>query len=192
MKLPKKTKPVFTGKRYIVHQWEQELFDGSKTIFEGVKRIPSVQIIHIKNDSILLLKEKQPVKGSYIAFPGGVIEEGETAKEAAKREFQEETGYKADSIKRLFRVNATCIDWETTYFSASNIVRTEGVAEDPGESINAFHAERKEFINLLKQGKLRNKFLENAGLRYFGFESETSLTGFKNFLVENYSSNPGT
>lgn len=95
-------------------------------------------------------------------------------------------------MERLFRVNATCIDWETTYFLATNIVRNESVSQDPGEDISTFYAERREFITLLKQGKLRDKFLENEGLRYFGFESETSLTGFNKFLVKNYSSNPGT
>ena len=38
MKIPKNATKVFSGKTFDVYQWEQEMFDGSKKIFEKLKR----------------------------------------------------------------------------------------------------------------------------------------------------------
>ena len=37
MKVPKQAKRVFKGVIFDVYQWEQEMFDGTKEIFEKLK-----------------------------------------------------------------------------------------------------------------------------------------------------------
>ena len=114
MKIPDKANTVFEGIRFNVLQWEQELFDGNTTIFEGVRRKESVQIIVIQDNKILLLEEEQPGQKQYVGLLGGVVERNEDVPIAAKREFKEETGFTPQNVQRLFSVNVTCIDWETT------------------------------------------------------------------------------
>ncbi len=48
--------------------------------------------ILMRDDRFLLVRRKNPPAASLFAFPGGRAEPGETAEEAAIREFREETG----------------------------------------------------------------------------------------------------
>jgi len=54
--------------------------------------IPSVGAIVLKNDKILLvLRGQEPSRGKW-SIPGGIVEPGETIREAARREVLEECG----------------------------------------------------------------------------------------------------
>ena len=58
--------------------------------------------VDIENKKILLTQEfRMPVNDYVTAIPAGLIDPGESAEEAARRELQEETGYIADKIKIL-------------------------------------------------------------------------------------------
>lgn len=45
-----------------------------------------------KNKLLCILNYRYPLKNYVLEFPGGCIDEGEDHREAAKREFEEETG----------------------------------------------------------------------------------------------------
>lgn len=62
---------------------------------------PTVDIIVEKNDGVVLIRRKNPPYGW--ALPGGFIEYGESAEEAAVREAKEETNLEID-LKELFHV----------------------------------------------------------------------------------------
>lgn len=63
----------------------------------------------IQNGRVLLIKRKYPPSAGKWAFPGGGIELGETALEAAARELSEETGVCGKPIRYLTNVDA--IGW---------------------------------------------------------------------------------
>ena len=63
--------------------------------------IPTVDILIIRNEKIVLVKRKNPPHGW--AIPGGYVDEGESIEHAAIREAKEETGLDVE-LKRLFYV----------------------------------------------------------------------------------------
>lgn len=61
-----------------------------------------VDIIAIKDNKVLLVKRSMKlVEGGKWAIPGGFMERDETIKEAAKREYFEETGWVIDNLNLL-------------------------------------------------------------------------------------------
>lgn len=55
----------------------------------------------IKDGKILLVKRKSPPSIGRWSLPGGVVEKGESLKEAVKREFFEETSLGVEAVKLL-------------------------------------------------------------------------------------------
>jgi len=50
MKIPDNATMVFKGKTFDVYQWEQEMFDGKKKIWERLKRNHSIDIIAVSTE----------------------------------------------------------------------------------------------------------------------------------------------
>lgn len=80
---------------------EAPLPDGRTKKFLRVGRADSVHIIAFVDDKkILLLREFRPFYGEYIwMLPTGRADKETDIAEAAQRELQEETGYRADTMK---------------------------------------------------------------------------------------------
>jgi ADP-ribose pyrophosphatase len=91
--IPDSATRVFKGIIHDIYQWEQELFDGTFTIFEMLKSPDAVHAMAIKDHKLVILKEQQPNLDEYFGLPGGHHDvPGETEIEAAQREMLEETG----------------------------------------------------------------------------------------------------
>ncbi|MBI5447070.1 MAG: TRC40/GET3/ArsA family transport-energizing ATPase, partial [Deltaproteobacteria bacterium] len=59
---------------------------------QELRPVPAVAVVVLRPDAVLLVRRaKEPNRGRW-AFPGGSIEPGETARAAARREVEEETG----------------------------------------------------------------------------------------------------
>lgn len=72
-----------------------------------------------------------------LEFPGGVFNPGENAEEAAARELQEETGYKAQKIKKLgeFSPNPAIMSNTVHFFLAEDLTDTGRQALDEDEFV---------------------------------------------------------
>jgi len=63
--------------------------------------VPTVDAIMQKDSKILMIKRKKEPFAGCLALPGGFVNEGETAEDAAKREVMEETSLEIDPIEIL-------------------------------------------------------------------------------------------
>ena len=56
----------------------------------------------LDNNTLIMIEEiRTPIGKSILAFPAGLIEKGEEPADAAKRELEEETGYRAGEIEQI-------------------------------------------------------------------------------------------
>ncbi|MFH1089680.1 MAG: NUDIX hydrolase [Candidatus Uhrbacteria bacterium] len=156
--IPDHAKKVFDGVLFDVYQWEQELFDGTKTTFEKIKRPDTVVVFPVMDDGrIVLTEQEQPGKEPFIGTTGGQVDEGEDILAAAKRELLEESGYEASGFVLWdVRHPATKIDWVIYTFVAKGLKKVADLNLDAGEKIKLKPVEFEEFLKIA----LDKKFVE--------------------------------
>ena len=146
---------VFEGKLFEVWQWEQDMFDGSKKIFEKVWRCPTVEIIATTDDHIIIEQQDQPDRKGLISLPSGMADNDDFLAEA-QRELLEETGYFSNEWKLLWKQSKQGkIIWDVYYFTAKNCHKIQEPKLDPGEKIEVRLVDFEEFINLTEEPKFR-------------------------------------
>ena len=148
--IPDNAKKVFGGVLFDVYQWEQELFDGTKTLFEKLKRPDTVVVFPVLDDGkIILTEQEQPGKEPFIGATGGRVDEGEDILEAAKRELLEESGYEASEFILWDAQHPTSkIDWVVYTFIAKGLKKVADMNLDAGEKISLKLVNLDEFIEI--------------------------------------------
>src|SRR3989344_7780550 len=148
--IPNHAKKVFNGVIFDVYQWEQELFDGTKTTFEKIKRPDTVVVFPVLPDGkILLTEQEQPSKRPFVAATGGRVDEGEGPLEAAKRELLEESGYEAEWLTLWdSQQPISKIEWAVFTFVAKGLSKVADLNLDAGERIKPKLVTFDEFIEI--------------------------------------------
>lgn len=153
--MPTHAKRVFKGVLFDVYQWEQELFDGTRVIFEKLKRPDTVVVLPVLPDGkIILTAQEQPGYEPFIGAVGGRVDEGEDVLSAAKRELLEESGYEAEEfILWVSGQPVSKIDWAVFTFIAKGLKKVADLDLDGGEKINLLPVAIDELINLATDGQ---------------------------------------
>ncbi len=153
--IPPHAKRVHKGIMFDTYQWEQEMFDGSRAIFEKVKRPDTVVVFPVLPDGkIILTEQEQPGKSPFIGATGGRVDEGEDILEAAKRELLEESGYVAEEfILWDARHPVGKVDWVVYTFIAKGLKKVAEMNLDAGEKINLIEITLDELINMATNEK---------------------------------------
>ena len=134
---PSSAKMVYNGKLFEVWQWEQILYNGSKTVFETLRRPDTVLILPVLSDGqVILAEETQPGMLPMLHSLGGRIELDELPEDAAHRELLEESGYEAQEL-RLWDAwqPINKIDWAVYLYVAHGLRATSSASPDAGEQI---------------------------------------------------------
>ncbi len=177
MKVPQQAKKVFQGKIFSVHQWEQEMFDGTEETFEMLKRPNTIQIIATQADKILMSRQSQPHKHDYYSLYGGRAEENEEPLVTAKRELLEESGLESSDWE-LYKVYLpySKIEWEIYFFIARNCEKVTEPALDAGEKIQQIEVSFDEFQKIVEEDDYLAKDL---ALDIFRMQQTGTLEAFK-------------
>ncbi len=171
---PQDAKRVFKGIVFDTYQWEQELYDGTFTTFEMLKRSDSVKVIPVKDGKLVVQEQEQPTLGFFYDFPGGRHDiESETELEAVQRELLEETGMRFGSWKLLHVTQPHVkIDWFVYTFLATDFIDQQEQKLDAGEKI----------INTLKDFAEAKKLSKSPDGRYLSKEILENISSIDELL----------
>ncbi len=151
MEIPKNALCKYKGIIFQIYEYPQRLYDGTIAPFEKIVRRPTVDIIAVVGDKIIILEQEQPGKEKYLCLPGGAIDDGENAKEAALRELLEETGYSSDAIQLIHEEKGGAKFYFHQYvFVAKNCKKIGEQKLDGGEKIRVDFTDFEGFLALCR------------------------------------------
>jgi ADP-ribose pyrophosphatase len=151
------SKHIYTGWPPIT-QDTVEFHDGTQKKWIAVHFGEGVAVLALTPDRRLILTTQHllgALEPVYV-LPGGVVHDGESLEEAAKRELQEETGYIAHRLEPLFRYNnmpAFSRGW-VHLFLAENVVSTSHTP-DPNEITGVELLELSQAVTMALRGELK-------------------------------------
>jgi ADP-ribose pyrophosphatase len=157
--IPDSAELAFKGVLFDTYQWQQELFDGSFTTFEMLRRHDIVSSICVIDDQVIILSEKQPPNIERMSLPGGSVDKTDVdILAAAKREVLEETGYSFKNWK-IIKVTqpSTEIEWFVYLFVAWEMESKIEPHLDGGEDIE---------LKLFSAKDAKQKVKSDAHLRH--------------------------
>lgn len=148
-KIPEHAKKVFAGEIFDVFQWDQELFDGTRAVFESLKRTDTVTVIPVTEDGrIMLIEEEQPQIPLHLKNVAGKVDPGEKPETTAVRELLEETGYAGTDIKLWYKQNLVYkIDWTIYTYVIRGCKKVAEQSLEGGERITPVLLSFEEFID---------------------------------------------
>jgi ADP-ribose pyrophosphatase len=130
------SRQVYDGALLKVFQDQVTLPDGSQAVREYVRHPGAVVIIAILPDGTMLFERqfRYGPRRTFIEFPAGKIDAGETIEETAIRELREETGYEAAAWTHLGTMHP-CIGYsdERIEIFLARGLRHVGASLDEGE-----------------------------------------------------------
>ncbi|HCB11097.1 MAG TPA: hypothetical protein DEO94_02930 [Cyanobacteria bacterium UBA11991] len=116
-------------------------------------------MVALTNDNkIILVKQfRYPLKRTILEVPAGKLEKDENPDDAAKRELEEETGYRAKNWKSLGYINTTpgiCTEKLYLYFASD--LEYVGDHPDKGEVLQCFEYGLDEIYKMIQDGEIND------------------------------------
>jgi ADP-ribose pyrophosphatase len=97
-----RTEPIFQGKVISLQVDHVRLPNGETATREIIRHPGAVAVLALLGDKMLVVEQyRKPLGKSQVEIPAGKLEKGEDPLEAARRELEEETGYRCGSIRHL-------------------------------------------------------------------------------------------
>ncbi|MGI8447207.1 MAG: NUDIX hydrolase [Streptosporangiaceae bacterium] len=137
--------PLYTDEWLDIRIADVELPDGRHLQHRMIRTPPGAGVVVVRADRHVLLRWRHRfITGTWgWEVPLGRIEDGESPAEAASREFEEETGWRAGSLRHLISVHPT----PGISDSAHHVYRADE-ATHIGAPADAFESERIAWVPL--------------------------------------------
>ena len=154
-----KTTLIHKGSFLVYENVEVLLPDGNIATRDILRHPGGVAIIAFTDNNKILLVEqyRKPLDEITLEIPAGKIDKGEDPLHTAKRELEEETGYKSDNIEFLGKI-ATAPGFcdEYLYIYSAKELRNGIKQGDEDEFINVKEYSLDELKSMIKQGIIKD------------------------------------
>jgi len=154
-----KTKRIYDGRILSLRVDEVEMPSGIKAAREVIEHRPAVGVLAVtENNSILMVRQfRYAVGAEMLEICAGIVEEGESFKETAMRELQEELGYYPQELKEFgrFYVSPGYCEEMIVLFVAKNL-RPSKLKQDEDEDLSLVEIPVSEIPKLLESGAVKD------------------------------------
>lgn len=151
------TDTVYKGSFLELHKDSVKTPDGTLTTREYLHHPGAAMIIPMLEDGRVILERqyRHPLRKTFLEFPAGKLNPGESPLNCAQRELTEETGYRAQEWKKLGRFNNAIgySDEEITVFYASAL-QYVGQNLDVGEVLDVITMPWEEVVKKCLNGEI--------------------------------------
>ena len=151
---------IYSGKKITVRKDEIVLDDGRKAMREVIEHPGSAAIIpFVTEDEVILIQQyRHAVKDLIYEIPAGTLDEGEAFITCAKRELEEEIGYKAGILEPLIILYPSPgILSETMHlFKATNLVKTQTNYQAEESIKGIIQMKLNEAFEMVRKGLIRD------------------------------------
>lgn len=157
----RETEMLYHGRRLRLLQKYYEKPSGKLYVREIIDSPDAVTIVPITKEGkmVVILQQREAIDcmDSY-EFPAGKIDVGENDEAAAKRELQEETGWKVEQLRYLLQANnSNGYSTERTAIFIAEEMELQGKRHlDENENIEVMELTIKEVEELIQQGKMNH------------------------------------
>ena len=153
------TKRIYDGKVLNLRVDEVETSLNAKAVREVIEHKPAVGVLAItENDSILLVSQfRYAVGENMLEICAGIVEDGESFRETAARELQEELGYypqELEEVSRFYTSPGFCEEM-IVMFVARNL-KPSKLSQDEDEELSTVEIPIPEIPSLLKSGTIKD------------------------------------
>jgi len=146
----------FKGKKLEVVRQTISWGGGKEAVVETIAHPGAVAILAITPEGKVLLERqyRHSVGGYIYEIPAGTLEPGEEPTACASRELLEETGYRADSLRKLGAIYpAPGYSSEVLHLFVARAIRSGGQRLEDDEAISVTLHDPEEALRLVKEGK---------------------------------------
>lgn len=150
---------IFQGKVVALHEYDVKLPNGKTAKREVVRHTKGATILAIndKNECLLEHQFRFAYQEVVLELPAGKCEKGEDPLVAAKRELEEETGYKAGKIVKLGEFYPSCgYTDENIYLFLATDLSLGKRHLDADENLNVEWIKLDDVIAMIKENKIKD------------------------------------
>ena len=150
------TETIYKGKIIRVELSDVELPNGNIAKREAVRHSGGAAVLLVLDGNVLLERQFRFPYGKIIwEIPAGKLNVGEDPEAAARRELEEETGYRAEELKKLTQIYPSPgYTDEIIYIFYTESAKTLSQHLDEDEFINFSFVSLKECTKMIERGEI--------------------------------------
>ena len=155
----KESRLLYKGPAFSAYSDKVLMPDGSVATREYIKRGGAAAIIPVDSDGsiIFVLQYRHPFKEILLEIPAGMLESGEDPESCAKRELEEETGFKSDNMSYIGEAYpAVGVCSEIIYYFVAKDLKRGEQHFDPDEFIELKRYKLKEALSMIFKGEIKD------------------------------------
>jgi ADP-ribose pyrophosphatase len=135
-----------------------ELDDGTGTMREVVEHRGAAAVVPILEDRVILVRQfRYAASLELLEIPAGTLEQGETPEACARRELEEETGYRSNELRKFLECFiAPGYSTEKIHFYLATKLEHTKMMREEDERIKIKAVPIPEALNEIRSGEIRD------------------------------------